>query len=75
MHVYCGKIRTYRLTTIPPVTHTLTTQKDHCQHLGMHTPEHFSEHLRKPEYSNLMLTHTYLPETQHMEPISRTERS
>lgn len=58
MHVKCGKIRTYRLTTITSFTYTLTAQKDPCQQLGMHTSEQFSEHLRKSEYSNV---NTYIP--------------
>ena len=58
MHVKCGKIRTYRLTTITSFTYTLTAQKDPCQQLGMHTSEHFSEHLRNSEYSNV---NTYIP--------------
>lgn len=58
IHVKCEKIRTYRLTTITSFTYTLTAQKDPCQQLGVHTSEHFSEHLRKPEYSN---GNTYIP--------------
>lgn len=33
IHVKCGKIRTYRLTTITSFTYTLTAQKDPVNNL------------------------------------------
>lgn len=73
MHMGCRTIRRCRLHTTSAVHLSSLLTNAQSTPCCVHT-EHVREHAGKPEYANIRLAHTYLPQSQHSErPAEKSE--